>query len=69
VADIPLRVPEAERVLEGSDAGGEAFEEAGQAAAKAIDPPSDVHGSAEYRRDLSTVLIRRALMEAVGDAG
>jgi carbon-monoxide dehydrogenase medium subunit len=69
VADVPLRIPEAERVLEGADAGGEAFEEAGRVAAGEIDPPSDVHGSAEYRRDLSAVLIRRALMEAVGDAG
>ena len=69
VADVPLRIPEAERVLEGADAGGEAFEEAGRVAAGEIDPPSDVHGSAEYRRDLSAVLIRRALIEAVGDAG
>jgi aerobic carbon-monoxide dehydrogenase medium subunit len=69
VADIPLRIPEAERVLERVDVGRETFEEAGRVAAKEIDPPSDVHGSAEYRRDLSTVLIRRALMEAAGDAG
>jgi aerobic carbon-monoxide dehydrogenase medium subunit len=68
VADIPLRVPEAERVLEGADVSQEAFEEAGQAAAKAIDPPSDVHGTADYRRDLSVALIRRALTEAVDDA-
>jgi aerobic carbon-monoxide dehydrogenase medium subunit len=69
VSDVPLRVPEAERVLEGADASREAFKEAGQEAAKAIDPPSDVHGDAEYRRDLSAVLIRRALTEAAGDAG
>ena len=69
VADVPLRIPEAESVLEGAEVGGEVFEEAGQAAAKEIDPPSDVHGSADYRRDLSAVLIRRALSEAVGDAG
>jgi carbon-monoxide dehydrogenase medium subunit len=69
VADIPSRIPEAERVLEGVEVGREAFEEAGRVAAEEIDPPSDVHGSAEYRRDLSAVLIRRALMEAVGDAG
>jgi carbon-monoxide dehydrogenase medium subunit len=69
VADVPLRIPEAERVLEGAAASQEAFEEAGQAAAKEIDPPSDVHGSADYRRDLSAVLIRRALTEAVGNAG
>jgi carbon-monoxide dehydrogenase medium subunit len=69
VADTPLRIPEAERALEGADASREAFEEAGRVAAKEIDPPSDIHGSAEYRRDLSAVLIRRALMEAAGDAG
>ena len=69
VSDIPLRVPEAERVLEGADTSREAFEEAGQEAAKAIDPPSDVHGDADYRRDLSAVLVRRALTEAAGDDG
>ena len=69
VADTPLRVPEAERVLEGADFGEEAFEEAGHEAAKVIDPPSDVQGTAEYRKDLSAVLIRRALTEAAGDAG
>jgi aerobic carbon-monoxide dehydrogenase medium subunit len=69
VADVPLRIPEAERVLEGTDVGREAFVEAGQAAAKVIDPPSDVHGSSDYRRDLSAALIRRALTEAVDDAG
>src|SRR3712207_354583 len=31
VADVPLRIPEAERVLEGADVGREAFVEAGQA--------------------------------------
>jgi aerobic carbon-monoxide dehydrogenase medium subunit len=69
VSDVPLRVPEAERVLEGADASREAFEEAGQEAAKAIDPPSDVHGDADYRRDLSAVLVRRALTEATDDGG
>jgi len=69
VADVPLRVPEAERVLEGAEVGREAFEEAGREAAKVVDPPSDVQGTAEYRRDLSAVMVRRALEEAAGDAG
>ena len=69
VSDVPLRVPEAERVLERGDISREAFDEAGQEAAKAIDPPSDVHGDADYRRDLSAVLVRRALTEAAGDVG
>lgn len=69
VADTPLRVPEAERVLEGAEVSREAFEEAGREAAKAIDPPSDVQGTAEFRRDLAAVLIRRALTEAAGNGG
>ena len=67
VADTPLRVPEAEQVLAGVEVGREAFEEAGREAAKVINPPSDVQGTAEYRRDLSAVLIRRALTEAAGN--
>lgn len=69
VADVPLRVAEAERVLEGAEAGREAFEQAGREAAQAVDPPSDVQGTAEYRRDLSAVMVRRALEEAVADVG
>lgn len=69
VADVPLRVEEAEKVLEGAEIGPEAFEEAGRQAARVIDPASDIHGSAEYRRDLAAVLVKRALTEAVGDAG
>jgi carbon-monoxide dehydrogenase medium subunit len=69
VADVPLRVTEAERVLEGAKVGREAFEEAGREAAKVVDPPSDVQGTAEYRRDLSAVMVRRALEEAATDVG
>ena len=69
VADVPLRVSEAERVLEGAEIGREAFEEAGREAAKAVDPPSDVQGTSEYRRDLSAVMVRRALEEAAADVG
>jgi CO/xanthine dehydrogenase FAD-binding subunit len=65
VDEIPLRVEDAERVLEGAAPGGEAFAEAGRAAAAAVDPAGDVHGSAEYRRELTDVLVRRALAEAV----
>ena len=69
VADVPLRIAEAERVLEGVEVGREAFEEAGREAAKVVDPPSDVQGTAGYRRDLSAVMVRRALEEAAGDVG
>ena len=70
VDEVPLRIEEAERVLEGAAPGGEAFAEAGRVAAAAVDPSADVHGSAEYRRELTAVLVRRALAEAIHtDAG
>jgi aerobic carbon-monoxide dehydrogenase medium subunit len=65
VDEVPLRIEAAEQALEGAAPGAEAFAEAGRAAAAAVDPSSDVHGSARYRKDLTDVLVRRALAEAV----
>ena len=65
VDEVPLRVEAAEQALDGAPAGMEAFTEAGRAAAAAVEPSSDVHGSAEYRKELTAVLVRRALAEAV----
>jgi carbon-monoxide dehydrogenase medium subunit len=65
VDDVPLRVETAERALDGAAPGGEAFAAAGRAAAEAVEPSSDVHGSAEYRKELTDVLVRRALAEAI----
>lgn len=67
VDDVPVRVGEAEAVLAGSTLGSEAFEEAAQAAAKHVEPASDIHGSAEYRRHLTSVLVKRALVEAAAN--
>jgi carbon-monoxide dehydrogenase medium subunit len=35
------------------------LEEAGQIASEGADPPSDVHGSAEYRRQMIKVFVKR----------
>jgi carbon-monoxide dehydrogenase medium subunit len=67
VDELPVRAREAENVLSGSELGESAFAEAAAAAAAEIDPVGDVHGSAEYRRRLAEVLVRRALEEAVAD--
>ncbi|MER6951625.1 FAD binding domain-containing protein [Nonomuraea sp. NPDC000554] len=61
VAPAPLRVPEAEAVL----ARGGGFAECAEAAAAAIDPPADGHGSADYRRALTRTLLVRACEEAM----
>jgi CO/xanthine dehydrogenase FAD-binding subunit len=34
-----------------------------------LDPPSDVHGSADYRRALAEVVVARAFVQAAGRAG
>jgi carbon-monoxide dehydrogenase medium subunit len=61
VAGRPVRSLAAEAILTGQPVGTEAFVAASDAAAAAVTPPSDIHGSAEYRRDLVRVLLRRAL--------
>jgi len=65
IGDRPLRLTGAEGLLTGAplDAGSAA--RAGAAAGPDCDPPSDVHGSAEYRRHLATVLTERALLQAL----
>ncbi len=58
---MPVRARTAEATLRSADD----IAAAAEAVAGESDPPSDVSGSAEYRRHLATVLARRALGEAV----
>ncbi len=52
------------RGLEESLKGGDLkdLERTVEEAVKDLDPPSDVHGSAEYRRDVARVLLKRIIM-------
>jgi CO/xanthine dehydrogenase FAD-binding subunit len=68
VSDVPVRATAAEELLEGERPTAELFDEAARAAAADIDPPSDLHGSAEYRKKVAAALVRRGLPEAVGNA-
>ena len=64
VAPTPIRVPEAEAFLKGKVLSDDVIEEASVIAAGAASPISDMRGSAEYRRELAKVLVRRTLREA-----
>jgi CO/xanthine dehydrogenase FAD-binding subunit len=64
VGDRPLRLTGAERVVAGAPLDAATAARAGAAAGPDCDPPSDVHGSADYRRHLATVLAERALLQA-----
>ncbi|TAM92560.1 MAG: xanthine dehydrogenase family protein subunit M [Jatrophihabitans sp.] len=68
VSDTPVRVAAAERVLHGAQPGEALFAEAGRVVATQVDPISDIHGDATYRRRLAQVLTRRALAVAADRA-
>jgi carbon-monoxide dehydrogenase medium subunit len=60
----PVRAAGAESVLVGASPADDVFEAAADAAIKDLDPPSDLHASAAYRRHVAGTLIRRALAQA-----
>ena len=60
----PYPAPEAEAFLAGLAITPEAMEEAGRIAATEAKPISDFRASADYRRDLIAVLVKRALATA-----
>jgi len=61
VAPTVIRAPKAEAFLAGLTITPEAMDEAGRIAASEARPISDFRASAEYRRDLVAVLVKRAL--------
>lgn len=63
-APVPLRATRAEAVLKGAVLDEHAARAAGELAAAEVDPPSDPHASAEYRRKMVAVFVRRALLQA-----
>lgn len=64
VGPAPLRVAAAEEALSGKRPDTELFRRAADAAAQAVEPPADIHASSGYRRQLTGVLVRRALAVA-----
>lgn len=65
VGDGPVLATEAGKVLAGQTPSEELLRAAGDTAAtRDVDPPSDIHASAVYRRRLVAVLTRRALARA-----
>jgi CO/xanthine dehydrogenase FAD-binding subunit len=64
VAPTPIRAMKSEEMLVGKKPSEELFVEAAEVAASESRPISDVRTSAEYRREMCGVLVRRALEEA-----
>jgi len=66
VAATPVRATAMEERLAGSDFSENAVRLAADGLGASLDPPSDVHGSAEYRRHLAEVSAVRAVLQAAG---
>lgn len=62
---IPLRAKEAERCLVGRAIDGDLLTEAGEVASKEASPPSDVHASEEYRKEMIKVFVKRVANKAL----
>jgi carbon-monoxide dehydrogenase medium subunit len=62
---VPLRIRKAEKLLIGKIISNDLLAEAGQVASEEADPPNDIHGSEEYRRQMVKVFVRRAAKKAL----
>jgi carbon-monoxide dehydrogenase medium subunit len=66
VAPVPMRAKKAEAEIRGKPITEEAIRKVGEIAAEECVPITDVRGSAEYRRIVVNVLVRRLFGKALG---
>jgi carbon-monoxide dehydrogenase medium subunit len=70
VADVPWRARAAEALLAGRRLDeAELARAAGEAASEGLEPPDDLHGSAQYRIDVTRVLVERAIEQSADRKG
>ena len=62
VGSTPIRARQAEDLLRGQAFDEGAIRAAAAAVQQEVDPVTDVRGSADYKRDMAEVWVRRALM-------
>ena len=65
VGPAPIRHAGMEALLRGASPSAEAVAAAADAIGDDIDPPSDAHASADYRRRMARVVARRAVEDAI----
>lgn len=67
-AMVPVRATAVEAALSGKAADEKTFRDAASLVQGAIDPIADFRGSADYKRKMAIVHVRRALTEAAAQA-
>lgn len=64
VSAVPMRAKNAEQAIIGKTITDDVLEAAGSAAAAECDPSADLRGTADYKRDLTRILVKRAITKA-----
>jgi carbon-monoxide dehydrogenase medium subunit len=65
VSSVPMRAKNAEAILQGNRVTDSLLEEAGRAAAAECDPSPDLRGTVDYKRDITRILLKRAMRKAI----
>jgi carbon-monoxide dehydrogenase medium subunit len=68
VGDRPLRLPAVEAALNGRMIDAATIAQAEAAASAAVDPQTDIHAGADYRRALVGTMVERALLGAAKES-
>ncbi|MFH1487310.1 MAG: FAD binding domain-containing protein [Pseudomonadota bacterium] len=69
VAPVPLRLKKIEKEVQGREIDPELLERVAEMVSAEIRPISDVRSSEEYRRTVTGVLVKRAMIKALENAG
>jgi carbon-monoxide dehydrogenase medium subunit len=68
VGERPILAVEAGKILIGQTPNHQVYEAAANASLKEIDPGTDIHATAEYRRYVAAGLVKQALAASVDAA-
>ncbi|MGB3050534.1 MAG: xanthine dehydrogenase family protein subunit M [Polyangiales bacterium] len=68
VSAVPMRAKAAEAELVGKSISDAVIEAAGKAAAGECDPSPDLRGGIDYKRDITRVMVKRSIQQAVARA-
>jgi carbon-monoxide dehydrogenase medium subunit len=69
MASVPLRATAVEEALRGQELSAENIAKAAEQAAEGTRPSGDLNASTEYKQHLARVLTKRAITNALADAG
>ena len=69
MGSVPMRATAVEEALRDQQASAENIAAAAAKAAEGTEPPADLNASTEYKRHLVTVLTKRAITDALANAG